>query len=84
MPLELVTEVDVYSLSVGFNRGLSRLFLGGVLYQFPLCISLSLCFCIVTKKGSISVSGQLLTYPSPNPTLTLSCYQLTVVELGEG
>ena len=36
------------------------------------------------KFGSISVSGQLPTYPSPNPTLTLSCYQLTVVELGEG
>ena len=34
--------------------------------------------------GSVSVSGQLLTYPSPNPTLTLNCYQLTVVELGEG
>ena len=37
-----------------------------------------------TLKGSISVSGQLPIYPSPNPTLTLSCYQLTVVELGEG
>ena len=35
-------------------------------------------------QASISVSGQLPTYPSPNPTLTLSCYQLTVVELGEG
>ena len=34
--------------------------------------------------GSISISGQLPTYPSPNPTLTLACYQLTVVELGEG
>ena len=34
--------------------------------------------------GSISVSGQLPTYPSPNPTLTLNCYQLTVVGLGEG
>ena len=34
--------------------------------------------------GSISVSGQLPTYPSPNPTLTLTCCQLTVVELGEG
>ena len=29
-------------------------------------------------------SLQLPTYPSPNPTLTLTCYQLTVVELGEG
>ena len=27
------------------------------------------------KFGSISVSGQLPTYPSPNPTLTLTCYQ---------
>ena len=34
--------------------------------------------------GSISVSGQLPTFPSPNPTLTLTCCQLTVVELGEG
>ena len=33
--------------------------------------------------GSIPVSGQLPTYPSPNPTLTLTCYQLTVVGLGE-
>ena len=36
------------------------------------------------QLGSVSVSGQLPTYPSPNPTLTLTCYQLTVVELGEG
>ena len=34
--------------------------------------------------GSISVSGQLPTYPSPNATLTLTCYQLTIVELGKG
>ena len=34
--------------------------------------------------GSISVSGQLRTYPSPNPTFTLTCYQFTVVGLGEG
>ena len=33
--------------------------------------------------GSISVSGKLPTYPSPNPT-TLTCCQLTVVGLGEG
>ena len=37
-----------------------------------------------TVFGSISVSGQLPTYPSPSPTLTLTCCQLTVVELGEG
>ena len=36
------------------------------------------------NNGSISVSWQLPTYPSPSPTLTLTCYQLTVVELGEG
>ena len=36
-----------------------------------------------TAIASISVSGQLSTYPSPNPTLTLNCYQLTVVELGK-
>ena len=35
-------------------------------------------------SGSISVSGQLPTYPSPNPTLTLTCNQLTVIRLGEG
>ena len=39
---------------------------------------------LVFSCGSISVSGQLPTYPSPNPTLTLTCYQLTVFELGEG
>ena len=32
-------------------------------------------FNIGREIGSISVSGQLPTYPSPNPTLT--CYQLT-------
>ena len=36
------------------------------------------------NMGSISVSGQLPTYPSPNPTFTLTCYQSTVVGLGEG
>ena len=42
-------------------------------------------FCTLDRiLGSISVSGQLPTYPSPNPTLTLTCCQLTVVELGEG
>ena len=40
------------------------------------------CICSV-KIGSMSVSDQLSTYPSPNPTLILTCYQLTVVELGE-
>ena len=40
--------------------------------------------CIFSVKiGSMSVSDQLSTYPSPNPTLILNCYQLTVVELGE-
>ena len=37
-----------------------------------------------SNPGSISVSGQLPTYPSLNPILTLTYYQLTVVELGEG
>ena len=36
------------------------------------------------NNGSISVSGQLPTYPSPKPTLTLTYCQLTFVELGEG
>ena len=35
-------------------------------------------------SGLISVSGQLPTYPSPNPTLTSTCCQLTVVDLGKG
>ena len=39
---------------------------------------------IIIVFRSISASGQLPTYPSPNPTLTLTCCQLTVVELGEG
>ena len=29
----------------------------------------------VEESGSISVSGQLSTNPSPNPILTLTCYQ---------
>ena len=33
---------------------------------------------------SLSVSGQVPSYPSPNPTLTFTRCQLTVVELGEG
>ena len=40
--------------------------------------------CIYRTTRSISVSGQLPTYPSPKPTLTLSCHPLTVVGLGEG
>ena len=30
---------------------------------------------LLYSTGSISVSGQLPTYPSPNPTLTMTCYQ---------
>ena len=41
-------------------------------------------YCQNRTFGSISVSGQLPTYPFPNPTLTLTCCQLTVVELGKG
>ena len=46
-------------------------------------------YLIVTEKymgsfGSISVTEQLRTYPSPNPTLTLTCYQLTFIGLGKG
>ena len=33
---------------------------------------------------SMSESDQLHTYPSPDPTLTLTCYFFIVVELGEG
>ena len=34
--------------------------------------------------GSMSVFEQQRTYPSPNPSLTLICYKLTVVRLREG
>lgn len=34
--------------------------------------------------GSMSASKKLHTYPSPNATLSLSCYQLIVVGLGRG
>ena len=34
--------------------------------------------------GSMSISEQMCTYPSPSPTLPLPCYQLTLVGLGEG
>ena len=34
--------------------------------------------------GSIAVSEQLRTSPSPNLPLTSTCYRLTVVGLGEG
>lgn len=34
--------------------------------------------------GSVSVSEKLCIYPSPKPTLTLTCYPLTIVELGKG
>ena len=40
--------------------------------------------CIYRTTGSISVPEQLPTYPSPKPTLTLTCHLLTVVGLGEG
>ena len=50
-------------------------------FAFELCTVKVERYC---KVGSISVSGKLPTYPSPNPTLTLTCYQLTVVELEEG
>lgn len=34
--------------------------------------------------GSISASEQLQTFSSPNPTITLNCYQLIVVGWGSG
>ena len=36
------------------------------------------------NKWSQSISELLHTNPSPNTTLTLTCYQLIVVGLGEG
>ena len=39
----------------------------------------------VIEKLGINISiWATATYPSPNPTLTLACCQLTVVDLGEG
>ena len=38
----------------------------------------------VSLFDSILVSEQLRSHPSPNPTLTLTCYQLTVIGLREG
>lgn len=35
------------------------------------------------RVESISVSEQLRTFPSPNTTLTLTCFQLIFVELRE-
>ena len=32
----------------------------------------------------MSVFEQMHTYPTPYQTLTLTCYQLTIVGLGEG
>ena len=54
---------------------------GFIVLQTQLAFSLS---SLEKKKGLKSVSGQLPTYPSPDPTFTLTCYQLTVVGLGEG
>ena len=36
------------------------------------------------EEKRIIISIWAPTYASPNPTLTLTCCQLTVVELGEG
>ena len=48
-------------------------------------IDLRPCFGLVLEiLGSMSISEQLRTYPFPNPLLTLTYYQLTVVGLGEG
>ena len=55
---------------------------GFIVLQTQLAFSLS--SLKKKKKGLKSVSGQLPTYPSPDPTFTLTCYQLTVVGLGEG
>ena len=49
----------------------------------PPLFSKTLTFDFRTILGSISVSRQLPTCPSPNPTLTLTCYQLTAEGLGE-
>ena len=37
----------------------------------------------IRYRGTISVSEELRTYPSPNPTLTLTCYHFTVFRLRE-
>ena len=51
-------------------------------------LSLRVCFHVsrklLWKLKSISISQRLRTYPSPNPTVTLTCFPLTVVELKRG
>lgn len=39
---------------------------------------------VVVVFRSMSLSEQLNTYPSPNPTQILTCHQLTIVGSGEG
>ena len=47
------------------------------IYYFPLSLEYRL-------NGLISVSEQLRTYPSLNPTLTQFFYRLIIIGLGEG
>ena len=59
----------------------------GTLIAFPLFLATKArpIFAKLSSRKNqlgIPVSGQLPTYPSPNPTLTLTCYQLTVGNIG--
>ena len=49
-----------------------------------ILLRISLVHLYHVQTRSVSVSKKLRSYPSTNPTLTLTYYQLTVVGLGEG
>ena len=56
-------------------------------YEVKAIICWLHCRVLVSKKeekwDQYQYLGKLPTYPSPNPTLTLTCYQLTVVVLND-
>ena len=49
---------------------------------FPACLELAMCAVLVL--GSMGVSGNLPTFPSPNLTLTLTPFFGQNVRFGEG
>ena len=57
-----------------------------LIFQLQIKIQINyLCNYSCLKQSRLKqLSGQLPTYPLPNPTLTLTFCQLTVVELGKG
>ena len=82
--LTLYTLTSVCTFSILYSRHFLQCWQEEFVYQSRTSLVGDHFLILVTILGSISVSWQLPTYPSPNPTLTLTCSQLTVVELGEG